>query len=346
MFSVVSPKLIPAKSAVGDSDLQARGLGFENTAVLMQGAKRNPIEVRLWRGAAGAELALYPNLTVSDPVWRQVLRTADVRRALSLAVNRHEINQVVYFGLADEGGDTVLPESPLFRPEYASIWTGYDPEEARRLLDGAGLVDRDGDGVRDLPDGRPMDILVETAGENPTETDVLQLIADTWRGIGVALYIKPTQRELLRNRAIAGETVMTVWKGLENAVPTPMMSPRELAPTSRVQLGWAKWGQHHEAGGRAGEPVDDPAAAELLELYQAWQTTTDVARRAEIWSRMLEIRADQVFDIGIVRAIPQPVVVNKNLKNVPQDGLYAWQPGAHFGVYNPDTFWFDDEASR
>jgi peptide/nickel transport system substrate-binding protein len=346
VFAVVSPKLIPAKSAAGDSDLQARGLSFDNTAVLKQGEKRNPIEVLLWRSASGAELALYPNLTVTDPVWRQVLRTADVRQALSLAINRHEINQVVYFGLADEGGNTVLPESPLFRPEYASMWTAYDPDKARRLLDGAGLVDRDGDGVRDLPDGRPMDILVETAGENPTETDVLQLIADTWRGIGVALYIKPTQRDLLRNRAVAGNALMTVWKGLENAVPTPQMSPRELAPTSQVQLGWAKWGQHYEAGGRAGEPVDDAAAAELVELYEAWQMTTDDARRAEIWSRMLEIHAEQVFSIGIVRGIPQPVVVNKSLRNVPKDGLYAWQPGAHFGVYGPDTFWFDDKAPR
>ena len=139
---------------------------------------------------------------------------------------------------------------------------------------------------------------------------------------------------------------MTVWKGLENAIPTPQMSPRELAPTSRVQLGWAKWGQHHEAGGRAGEPVDDAAAAELLGLYEAWQMTTDHARRAEIWSRMLEIHAEQVFSIGIVRGIPQPVVVRRNLRNVPKEGLYAWQPGAQFGVYNPDTFWFDDKALR
>jgi peptide/nickel transport system substrate-binding protein len=84
----------------------------------------------------------------------------------------------------------------------------------------------------------------------------------------------------------------------------------------------------------------------LLGLYEAWQTTTDDARRAEIWSRMLQIRAEQVFSIGIVRGVPQPVVVNKSLRNVPKEGLYAWQPGAHFGVYGPDTFWFDGNASR
>ncbi len=345
-FSVVSPKLIPAKTAAGDSDLQARGLGFENTAVLKQGAKRNPIDVRLWRSAIGAELALYPNLTVTDPVWREVLRTPDVRRALSLAINRHEISQVVFFGLADEGGNTVLPESPLFRPENASMWTQYDPAEARRLLDAAGLVDGDGDGVRELPDGRPMHILLETAGEKPTESDVLQLIADTWKKVGVGLSIKPTQRALLRNRTAAGQTVMSIWKGLENGVPTPLMSPYELAPTSQVQLGWAKWGLHFESDGRAGEQVDDAAAGELLRLYQDWLKTTDHARRAEIWSRMLEIHADQVFNIGIVRAIPQPVVVNTRLRNVPQQAVYAWQPGSHFGVYNPDTFWFEDAVRQ
>ena len=346
VISIVSPKLIPAKAAAGDSDLQARALGFDNTAVLKRGAKRNPIEVLLWRSATGAELALYPNLTVVDPVWREVLRMPDVRRALSLAVNRHEINQVVFYGLADQGGNTVLPESPLFRPEYASMWTRYDPGEARRLLDGAGLVDSDGDGVRELPDGRPFRILVETAGEKPTETDVLQLVTDSWRGVGVALLIKPTQRDLLRNRTVAGQTVMSIWKGLENGVPTPRMSPHELAPTSQVQLGWAKWGQHFESRERAGEPVDDAAAAELLRLYKAWEKTTDPARRTEIWSRMLEIHADQVFSIGIVRGVPQPVVVSDRLRNVPKEGLYAWQPGAHFGVYNPDTFWFDGEPPR
>ena len=55
---------------------------------------------------------------------------------------------------------------------------------------------------------------------------------------------------------------------------------------------------------------------------------------------MLDIHADQVFSIGVVAAVPQPVVVNKKLRNVPQEGVYNWSPGAHFGIYRPDTFWF------
>ena len=66
-------------------------------------------------------------------------------------------------------------------------------------------------------------------------------------------------------------------------------------------------------------------------------------RRAEIWRRMLEIRAEQVFTIGVVAAVPQPVVINKRLRNVPERGIYNWDPGAHFGIHRPDTFWFDEE---
>ena len=50
------------------------------------------------------------------------MRDLRFRRALSLAVNRHEINQVIYFGLAIEGQNTVLPQSPLYDPEYRSAW--------------------------------------------------------------------------------------------------------------------------------------------------------------------------------------------------------------------------------
>ena len=56
---------------------------------------------------------------------------------------------------------------------------------------------------------------------------------------------------------------------------------------------------------------------------------------------MLEIRAQQQFTIGIVAGVPQPVVVNDHLKNVPEKAIYAWDPSAQLGIYRPETFWFD-----
>lgn len=345
-FSVASAKLIPAKAAAGESALQARAPGFDNYPVLKKGEKRHDFEVRLWPTARGAEVALYPNLNVEDPVWRKLVRDVRFRRALSLSVNRDEINQTIYFGLAQPGNNTVLPDSKLFKPEFATAWASYDIREANALLDKIGLTNRDDRGIRLMENGEPLEIIIETAGENTTETDVLQLVRDSWSKLGIKLHTKPLQREVLRNRIFAGSTVMSVWFGLENAVPTVAMSPHELAPTSQQQLQWPKWGQHYETSGRAGEPVDMPAAEELLDLDKAWSLAHDPDEMRRIWMRMLEIHRDQTYTIGIVRAVPQPVVVRKGLHNVPEKAVYNWEPGAHFGIYRPDTFWLDGAAKK
>ena len=54
---------------------------------------------------------------------------------------------------------------------------------------------------------------------------------------------------------------------------------------------------------------------------------------------MIETYADQVYSIGLVAGALQPIVVNKRLMNVPSEGYYNWDPGAHFGCYRPDSFW-------
>src|SRR5262249_47498525 len=152
VLSLADSKIIPAKTAAGESDLQARYLTFGDYTFLRQSEERNHFSVWLWRTGPGSQLALYPNLNVDDPVWRGLVRDLRFRRALSLAVNRHEINQVLYFGLAIEGQNTLLPKSPLYEPGFRSAWAQYDPGEANRLLDVIGLTKRDGDGVRLLPD--------------------------------------------------------------------------------------------------------------------------------------------------------------------------------------------------
>jgi len=346
ILNISDTKLIPAKTGAGESDLQGRYLRFDNYTFLKESEVRNDFKVRLWRTVKGSQVALFPNLNAEDDVWRQVIRDARFRRALSLAVFRHEINQVVYYGLVIEGNNTILPQSPLYKPEYGSKWATYDLDGANRLLDEMGLTARDSSGLRLLPDGRPMEIVVETAGESTEETDVLELIHDSWLSVGIKLFTKPSQREVFRNRIYSGETIMSVWSGLTNGIPTADMSPHELAPTEQTQLQWPKWGLHYETGGRSGEAPDIPAAQELATLNKAWQHAARLDERRRIWHRMLEIQADQVFTIGTVSGVLQPVVISNRLRNVPVEGIYNWDPGAYFGIYKPDTFWFDDSANR
>ncbi len=342
---ITEDKLIPAKTGSGESDLQARYLRFDDYTFLKQGEARNHYHVRLWDKALGSQLALYPNLNVADPVWRKLMRDVRFRRALSLAVNRHEINEVVYFGLARESANTVLARSPLFRPEFRAAWSKLDVAKANALLDELGLNKRNDDGVRLLPDGRPMELIVDTSGESTEETDVLELVRDSWRKVGIALYARPSQREVFRRRVYSGMSMMSIWSGLSNGIPTPEMSPAELAPTAQEQLQWPMWGQYFQNRRAGGEAPALPEAQTLVDLYREWEVAKGYAAREKIWLEMLGINADQVFTIGIVSRAPQPIVVSDALRNVPAEAVYSWDPGAYFGMYRPETFWLDTRAN-
>ena len=340
IFTIANNKLIPAKTGTGEVDLQARYLRFDDYTFLKKGEERSPYSTRLWKTAKGAHLALFPNLNVNNPILRKLIRDVRFRRALSLSVHRHEINQVIYYGLAIGGNNSVLPESPLYRPTYRNKWANFDLQKANQLLDEIGLVQRDSSGIRLMPDGSPLHLIIETAGESTEQTDVLELVRDSWLKIGIKIFSKPSQRNVFRNRIFSGETAMSIWSGVENGLITANSSPAEFVPTSQQSLQWPKWGQYYETNGKAGERPTEEHIIHLLELYQRWKNTATQKEKSEIWEKILKIHSDQIYSIGLVAAVLQPVVVSSRLKNVPLSAIYNWNPGAHFGIYKPDTFWF------
>ena len=339
-----STGLVPTKAGAGETDLQGRYIRFDNFTFLKAATKRHPINVRLWETAKGAQIALFPNLNAADEVWRNLFRDVRVRRALSLAIDRDEINQSVYYGLARPSANTVLPSSPLYKEEYQNAWVSFDIAQANKLLDEAGLEKRNPGGIRLLPDGRVMQIVVETAGESTEETDVLELIRDNWKEAGVELFVRPTQRDIFRRRVLSGDTIMGVFQGLDNGIPTPEMKPDELAPTTQEHFQWPTWGQFYETRGKAGTKVDMPEAQKLVDLYGSWLKSSTTEERTGIWHQMLKIYTDQVFSIGVINGTLQPLVVANTLQNVPEKGIWNYDPGAYFGIYKMDTFWLDPNA--
>ncbi len=341
VLSVVSAGLIPTKTGAGESDLQSRGINFSDYTFLREAQQRTGYQVFLWKTVRGSELALYPNLNVNDDGWRDLLRDVRFRRALSLGVDRGEINQVIYYGLGIEGAHTVLPGGPLYEKGYRDAWASFDPDQANALLDEMGLTKRNSEGTRLMADGRPLEIVVESAGENTEEADVLELIASSWKRIGVKVFNKPSERTVLRNRIFSGDTVMAIWFGYENGMPTADMSPEEFTPVRQQSYHWPKWGQFYETKGQSGEAVDMPEATRLLDLYEAWRASETPAERREIWHEILQIHAEQVYTIGLVAGIPQPIVASAKLHNIPSEAIYNWEPGAQFGVYQPSSFWME-----
>ncbi len=339
-MTVAAGGLIPAKTNRGEADLQARGLRLSDAPVLRKGEAQGGYVTHLWRSGYAAEIALYPNLNYNDPVWRAVLRDVRFRRALSLGISRETINKSLFYGLARSAAMAALPESPFYDAGAAQAWAAYDPAQANALLDEMGLT-RGADGVRRLPDGRLAEIVAETAGERQEEIDALELIAEMWRDLGLKLIFRPLDRDILRNKVYSGESMLPVWFGWNLGLPTADAAPKELAPMDQSSFSWPQWGQFVQTGGAAGEPVDMPEAARLMALFDRWSHAATADARADAWREMLAIHADQVFGIGLVASAPQPVVVSSALRNLPAEAVFAWEPGAHFGVHRIDELFFD-----
>ncbi|MCE8539788.1 ABC transporter substrate-binding protein [Ruegeria pomeroyi] len=341
-MEIVAPGLVAAKSNAGEVDLQGRGLDFRDASILKKGEADGGYKTYLWQTGVASQIAIYPNLNHNDDGWRAVLRDARLRRALSLAIDRDAINRALYFKLAKPGAMAVLPASPFFKQEHRDAWAAYDVAQANALLDEIGLDKRDGSGIRLLPDGRPMELVIETAGERQEVENALQIVTDTWREIGVKLVMRPLDRDILRNRVFAGTTMASVWFGWDNGLPQAYTSPAYLAPTDQVFLAWPKWGQYYQTAGQVGEAPDLPEAQRLMELLHDWESAVNDQERAAAWSEMLAIHADQIYGIGLLAEAPQPIVVSARMRNVPKKGMWAWDPGAHFGVHRMDEFFIQD----
>lgn len=120
--------------------------------------------------------------------------TADkiaLRRAISLAYDvDSEIRNIRRGGIRAQS--PVVPHTVGYDPAFKSEMSDYDPARARALLDLYGYVDRDGDGWRDLPDGRPLTIEMASQPD-----DLSRKFDELWKknldAIGVRVVFKPAQ---------------------------------------------------------------------------------------------------------------------------------------------------------
>jgi ABC-type transport system substrate-binding protein len=79
-----------------------------------------------------------------------------LRRAMNLGYNQREEIMIARKGQAMSAESLIPPGAAGYDPDFHSIAGEYDPARAKALLDTFGYLDRDHDGYRELPDGRPL----------------------------------------------------------------------------------------------------------------------------------------------------------------------------------------------
>ncbi|MEX1016318.1 MAG: ABC transporter substrate-binding protein [Phycisphaeraceae bacterium] len=340
---VANRDMMAFKASTGQMTFAGRGLRSSDIPLFRRWEQRNDYTTYIWQSVIGADVVLQPNHTHPDPRRRALFQDVRFRRALSLAINREEINQIVYFGHAVPRQNTVLPTSRYFEPAMEQSYAQFDPDEAERLFDAVGLVDRDDDGRREHPDGKPVHLTIEYLDMETPKRIVLELIVAQWRERGLHVNLKPVNASLQATRSSAGLMDMTVWHADRNSDILFPIQPFWYVPmyAGWEMCQWNEWVWWHGSGGERGEEPS-PAARDLLHWWQELRTTMDEQRRTELGRRILRSQAEQLWSIGTLGMAPQPLVVSDALKNVPRQGYWGWDSRWSM-AYHPETWYLQPD---
>jgi len=346
--TIVNPEVYQMKIISGEADVAFMNTSFENYSLYKENEKEGGYTVTLIPGTQAAAVAFGVNLNHPDPVLRKIYQDVRFRQALSLAINREEINEVIYFGMGVPRQCTILPTASFYKEKWAQAFAQYDPDEANRLLDEMGLTERDKDGFRLRPDGKRLEVIIEycAGGEMRVPVTLLELVKEYWEDVGISVILRSADQALFWERIdspdhgiVAGERIGEEVRGyLIDSWDDDWYigsSDHSWAPL------WGEWLQADSLikRGRAtledyGEemPGEEPPA-EIKQLFQWGEERAQVEFRSpeykKIMQKIFDWHAKNLVMIGTVGMIPVPYIAKNNIGNVPK-------------AYNPAGNWPGD----
>lgn len=278
------------------------------------------------------------NLCHKDPVVREIFQNKSFRIALSHAINREEMIDVVFLGQGIPWQPSPLPESVLYNEELSTQYLEYDPAKANELLDEI-LPDKDAEGYRLRPDGQVLTIAQEVCTQHTNWIDGLEMIKNYWADVGIKMAIKVEDRSLFYERKAANEHDAGNWGG-NGGVMDVILGPRWYFPETNESIYAVPWAQWWQTGGKEGmEPIEP--ARKQQELYDTLLTTPDEEGQNEIMKQILQISQEQFWCIGLLRDMPGYAVCKNKFRNVPSPFWSSWlYPNP--GPMNPCTFYWEE----
>jgi peptide/nickel transport system substrate-binding protein len=333
---VESLDIIEPRAVSGTYDFVDRGLQIKSFKTYKDGEQKGGYRALAMKTGLGAAFLYDWNLNFPDEVWRTVFRDVRFRRAMSVAINRDEINEVLYFGLGRPAQMTAHSTSRAYKEQYAKAWAQYDPELANKLLDEMGLKLDPSTKLRQLPDGRPMQLSFEVWQPNA----IHEMTAEYWRKIGVQIDFKLVLRSALAPKVQANQVMMSSWTG-DEVIDTLLLRrakwfPPYASPTTDEQTIAPLWAQWYATGGKQGEEPP-PDFKQLYEWLDKYTQTNDV----QYADKILAYQAENLLVVGTVADPPTPILLNKDLKNTPPETtVWGWDTLSAYAEY-PEAWYFD-----
>ena len=318
-----NPEVINLRAIAGEFDFMERFIDLAKLPVFLDNAERGGYKVRLDQSFNGADSQIYFNLAYTkDPEIRKWFQTTDFRRALSLGIDRQQLNDAFWLGLGVISSTipaSVVAESP--GDAYRLTWIALDVKKANAMLDAIGLSKKDKDGFRLRTDnGERLRLQIDVAQTlTPTWPQQVEMIVQQWKAIGIWADAKLFERSLFYTRVRNDDNQMSIFSN--GGTEALFLLPSAVLPadptSSQGGVGHAKW---YSSDGAVGLKPESP---EMLRAYSMLREAVSLpeAERNKKAQEIWKLAVDQVWAIGLVGQSPNYMgtrVVNTKLVNVPE----------------------------
>ena len=303
----------------GDVDFQDRRVNVGDFATLMENRARGDYEVIQWAGESGGghiEFNRYP----PDDVLGEIFRDVRFRRAISLSLDREEINEIVTDGLATPAQSSTVPGGAYFRESWTQAYAEYDPDQAASYLDDMGLQWDANRQWRLRPDGGVLEVIMTV--ESTQSVEMYELIESYVRDIGIRWITRVVDRGLREQERDDGitEASHSSWNGWSWPV-----RPTAHVPVQPNRL-WSREYYNYVVSNGAEGVQPPPDVAELIENWNRFGSLPPGAERDAVAERMVDFWEENLLNLGAYHQVPVVSIISNRIGNHPPDGLVHADP--------------------
>ncbi|MGI9393897.1 MAG: ABC transporter substrate-binding protein [Boseongicola sp.] len=324
----------------GEIDYKSQSLQLASAPILLENQDKGGYQIflkpEITMGAFGF------NVTHEDPAKRAVFGDIRFREAMSIAINRDELNEVGFFGQGSArqyNGFSPLPDG--VDPSWASYKTEFDAGAANAILDELGMADTDGDGIRELPNGDKLVLNLNFATQG-IGGQTVELVAQYWRDVGIDSVVKEVTPDEYRSAQSSNQLDVSMWrKGQPLAIVLGnnelWVPPYENYFGNRNAMLWAEW---VDSGGSAGVEPPEWATALVDDLNALQSAEVGSAAATEIANRMVKAMTESLLFIGTVNA-PAPIYQSNKLQNFTEFQTHSYEYYRTY-PYRATQWWLDE----
>ncbi len=332
------------RAIAGEYDIQERHMGLAKLPVFLENAQKGNYTVHLDPAFDGSDAAIHlGNAYDADPEISKWIKNKDFRHALSMGIDRDQLNEAIWLGVGVPGSLAPSPDTIYSPgPDYNKKWCTLDVKQANDTLDKLGLDKKDSEGFRLRTDGkgRLSFQLVTIGGQFIEYTKVGEMIKEQWKKIGIYMDVKETERTLAFTNDLNDANQMMMWS--DDGSEMLYLFPRHALPVDSAEChmggGFAKW---YASNGKEGKKPDDPEMLRAFDMFRAaygMKEEDQIKTAKELWKIIVE----QQWSIGLVGQSPAFMgvrIVKNNMGNVPERQVNAQHARTPCSSH-PTTFYF------